>query len=369
MASLEASPHYIIYFDNVRVDEFVKSWTVNLSCNGNIGTAEIEFVYLAELAYTAASVKDIHNSESIMRMLGVIDNMTNVKIFVKNIFSQKYQLIFDGNIKGKSSSRSPRGSSLVFRAVDYMAWTNRTIAPIVIPYTQSTHPKLLKKVEKSKQMSEEEKRSMIANINQATGQTQDMVSGALEVVTALGGRGAREKMLDGITIDTATKVKTGASKFDDFTNKKVLSKLSLDDQQRIQELAVDHAVKQVEKQFGNNLNGLGELIQQKGYAEGNEKIQSILEGGVTKGEVKSLVKELMTVAQGGSGKSEVDKILGDVTENAAKNTKAANKNLDKANKNMEDMTNKLDEFTNTVNKAIKNLDKRTNQLETTMNRF
>lgn len=140
MASLEASPHYIIYFDNVRVDEFVKSWTVNLSCNGNIGTAEIEFVYLAELAYTAASVKDIHNSESIMRMLGVIDNMTNVKIFVKNIFSQKYQLIFDGNIKGKSSSRSPRGSSLVFRAVDYMAWTNRTIAPIVIPYTQSTHP-------------------------------------------------------------------------------------------------------------------------------------------------------------------------------------------------------------------------------------
>ena len=140
MASLEASPHYIIYFDNVRVDEFVKSWTVNLSCNGNIGTADIEFVYLPELAYTAASVEDINNSESIMRMLGVIDNMTNVKIFVKNIFSQKYQLIFDGNIKGKSSSRSPGGNSLVFRATDYMAWTNRTIAPIVIPYTQSTHP-------------------------------------------------------------------------------------------------------------------------------------------------------------------------------------------------------------------------------------
>lgn len=140
MASLEANPHYIIYFDNVRVDEFVKSWTVNLGCNGNIGTADIEFVYLPEIAYTAASVEDITNSQSIMRMLGVIDNMTNVKIFVKNIFSQKYQLIFDGNIKGKSSSRSPGGNSLTFRATDYMAWTNRTIAPIVIPYTQSTHP-------------------------------------------------------------------------------------------------------------------------------------------------------------------------------------------------------------------------------------
>lgn len=140
MASLEANPHYIIYFDNVRVDEFVKSWTVSLSCNGNIGTAEIEFVYLADLAYTAASVEDITDSESIMKMLGVIDNMTNVKIFVKNVFSQKYQLIFDGNIKGKSSSKSQGAKSLVFRATDYMAWTNRTIAPIVIPYTQSTHP-------------------------------------------------------------------------------------------------------------------------------------------------------------------------------------------------------------------------------------
>ena len=229
--------------------------------------------------------------------------------------------------------------------------------------------KLLKKVQKSKQMSEEEKESMISNINQATGQTQDMVSGALDVVTALGGSNAREKMLDSITIDTATKRKTGAKKFDDFTNEKVLSKLSLDDQKRIQELAVNQAVKQVEQKFGSNLNGLGDLVKSKGYAEGNEKIQSILEGGVSKGEVKSLVKELMTVAQGGSGKSEVDKILGDVTESTAKNTKAANKNLDKANKNMEDMTNKLDEFTNTVNKAIKNLDKRTNQLETTMNRY
>lgn len=140
MALLEANPHYIIYFDNVRVDEFVKSWTVDLSCNGNIGTAEIEFVYLADLAYTAASVEDITDSKSIMKMLGVIDNMTNVKIFVKNVFSQKYQLIFDGNIKGKSSSVAPNAKSLVFRATDYMAWTNRTVAPIVIPYTQSTHP-------------------------------------------------------------------------------------------------------------------------------------------------------------------------------------------------------------------------------------
>lgn len=140
MSTLEANQGYLIYFDNVRVDEFVKSWNVELNCNGNIGTANIEFIYLPQLAYTAAYVKDIEKSESIIKMLGVIDNMTNVKIFVKNIFSGKYQLVFDGNIKGKASSRSPQSNSLSFNAVDYTAWTNRTVAPMVIPYTQRTHP-------------------------------------------------------------------------------------------------------------------------------------------------------------------------------------------------------------------------------------
>lgn len=343
--------------------------------------------WIPPLGGTADSIKDfwtdtdsaLRNGYSSERKVSIADN--EYRDVFKDIASNSDKLNKEYKIDIKKEMENSKSAGKFKQGVDNFfdilisptRWdtffSGGEISNTGLAHDGTSVKKLLKKVEKSKQMSEEEKRSMIANINQATGQTQDMVSGALEVVTALGGRGAREKMLDGITIDTATKVKTGASKFDDFTNKKVLSKLSLDDQQRIQELAVDHAVKQVEKQFGNNLNGLGELIQQKGYAEGNEKIQSILEGGVTKGEVKSLVKELMTVAQGGSGKSEVDKILGDVTENAAKNTKAANKNLDKANKNMEDMTNKLDEFTNTVNKAIKNLDKRTNQLETTMNRF
>lgn len=343
--------------------------------------------WIPPLGGTADSIKDfwtdtdsaLRNGYSSERKVSIADN--EYRDVFKDIASNSDKLNKEYKIDIKKEMKNSKSAGKFKQGVDNFfdilisptRWdtffSGGEISNTGLAHDGTSVKKLLKKVEKSKQMSEEEKRSMIANINQATGQTQDMVSGALEVVTALGGRGAREKMLDGITIDTATKVKTGASKFDDFTNKKVLSKLSLDDQQRIQELAVDHAVKQVEKQFGNNLNGLGELIQQKGYAEGNEKIQSILEGGVTKGEVKSLVKELMTVAQGGSGKSEVDKILGDVTENAAKNTKAANKNLDKANKNMEDMTNKLDEFTNTVNKAIKNLDKRTNQLETTMNRF
>ena len=226
-----------------------------------------------------------------------------------------------------------------------------------------------KKTNKSKTMSDSEKEEMLSNLSQATGQTQDMVSGALDVVTALGGRDAREKMLDSISVDTATKVKTGAKSFDDFTNEKVLNRMSLSDQKRIQELAVNQAVKQIEKQFGNNLDGLGDLVKNKGLADGNAEIQSILEDGVSKSEVRRLVKELMTVSQGGSGESDLNQLLGESTKNAADNTKQANKNMDKANKNMEDMSDKIDSFSDLVNKVVKELDKRINQLETTMSRF
>lgn len=228
---------------------------------------------------------------------------------------------------------------------------------------------LLKKVNKSKTMTDEEKEAMINNINQATGQTQDLVASSLDVVTALGGRDAREKMLDTINVDTATQIKTGAKNFDDFTNEKVLSKLSLEDQKKIQELAVDQATKQIQSKYGNNLDSLASLVESKGYANGNEKVQKILEGGITKDEVKSLVKELMTATQGGSGESEVEQALGAITKDTAKNTKNANKNLEKVNNNMEEMSEKLETFTDTVNKAVKNLESRTNQLERTMNKY
>lgn len=140
MPILESNPHYIIYFDNIRVDEFVKDWNVQLSCGGAQASATINFIYLPELANKARENKDMATSDSIKNMLGAIDNMTNVKIFAKNVFSNKYQLVFDGSIKGKSSSRAATGSSLTFRAVDYTAWLQRTTAPLVISYNEATHP-------------------------------------------------------------------------------------------------------------------------------------------------------------------------------------------------------------------------------------
>lgn len=229
--------------------------------------------------------------------------------------------------------------------------------------------KLLKKVNKSKTMTDEEKENMINSINQATGQTQDLVSSSLDVVTALGGRSAREKMLDSITVDTATKIKTGANSFADFTDEKVLSKLSLEDQKRIQDLAVDQAVKQVNSTFGNDLESLKNLVQEKGYANNNTNIQKILEGGLDKSEVKGLVKEMMTASQGGAGESETSKILNTLSETSASNSESMSKNMSKANENMQDMSDKLDDFTETVKKAIKTLFNSTSELERKINKF
>lgn len=141
MANIQATSNYAIFFDNVRVDDLVKSWTVNLSCNGNIGTANIEFIYMEDIAKKAYDVKDIKKTQLILNMLGAIDAMTNVKIFMQNPFTKKFLLVFDGNIKTKHRNKSAQGqNSLAFTALDHMNWLNKTIAPIVIPYTASSHP-------------------------------------------------------------------------------------------------------------------------------------------------------------------------------------------------------------------------------------
>lgn len=141
MATVQSCNNYLIFFDDIRVDDLVKNWTVNLSCNGNIGTANIEFVYMEDIAKKAYDIKDIKRTKLILNMLGAIDSMTNVKIFVMNPFTKKFVMVFDGNITQKSRTKSSQGpNSLSFMASDHMNWLNRTIAPIVIPFTVNSHP-------------------------------------------------------------------------------------------------------------------------------------------------------------------------------------------------------------------------------------
>lgn len=247
---LEAFPGYAIYFDNVRVDQFVKDFTVNLSTDGTFGQANINMIYVPSLdkivheeakgnivtvkdqeskksevksqtvfkvnyrgTATAAlnvrsgpgtgnakigmtypggdivvseehhtndsekvwlkmkywlwrggtkegyvsgryvrrydkgpvpSTKPITGSSSegasnvgtgmSLKVEDGLENMTNVRIFIKNIFTEKYVQVFEGNIRSKSTSIQNNERSFSVQAYDYMNWLHRTTCPIAVPF-------------------------------------------------------------------------------------------------------------------------------------------------------------------------------------------------------------------------------------------
>ena len=47
--ALSGSPEYLVFFDNVRVDHLVKSYTTQLACDGSMGSASVEMVYVPGL--------------------------------------------------------------------------------------------------------------------------------------------------------------------------------------------------------------------------------------------------------------------------------------------------------------------------------
>lgn len=115
--SIEGIPGYLIYFDDVRVDQYVRSFSTNISCDGSMGTANLDMIYIPSF------YRDDKGNDG-------IENMTNLRIFIKNMFNDKYVMVFEGNIKGKSLTKSGSGFSLSFSAVDYMTWLNKVAVPI-----------------------------------------------------------------------------------------------------------------------------------------------------------------------------------------------------------------------------------------------
>ena len=63
-----------------------------------------------------------------------VEYMTNVRIFVKNIFNGKYVQIFGGNITSKSTTYTGSEKTLSFQCQDFMNWLTRTICPVAVPF-------------------------------------------------------------------------------------------------------------------------------------------------------------------------------------------------------------------------------------------
>ncbi len=113
--TLEGSSDYIIFFDDQHVQRFVTGFSVTMSANGSIGEAYIEMVY-------ADAFMDI-------------EYMTDVKIFVKNMFNGRYKMVFDGQLHGRQVSMSPTGRSITFIAYDFMYWLQRLPVPLLLGMT------------------------------------------------------------------------------------------------------------------------------------------------------------------------------------------------------------------------------------------
>ena len=121
---------YLVYFDDVLMNDYVLSYNTNIGVDVGIGRASVEMMY-------APSFNKIRVDDTVTNG---VDNGIQLKIFVSNPFSGKYNMVFDGIIKQKVLSRDSRGFQLTFSAVDYIYWMNKIIAPVSIPFNEAVSP-------------------------------------------------------------------------------------------------------------------------------------------------------------------------------------------------------------------------------------
>lgn len=114
---LEGFPNYIIFFDNQHIQRYVTTFSVSKALGGNPGEAVINMLY----------------TEAFMQ----IPYMTDVRIFVRNIFSSKYQLIFSGQLHGRQVSINGNDKQIIFTAYDHMFWLQRIPVPFLFGVEKS----------------------------------------------------------------------------------------------------------------------------------------------------------------------------------------------------------------------------------------
>ena len=121
---------YLIYFDNVLMNDYAISYNTSIGVNSGMGTASVELIYTPAFRSIAinGTVED------------GVENGTQMRIFVSNPFSGKYNMVFDGIIKQRILSRDSKGFRLTFSAVDYIYWMNKIIAPVSISFNEAVSP-------------------------------------------------------------------------------------------------------------------------------------------------------------------------------------------------------------------------------------
>lgn len=109
---------YIIYFDNVRVDPYILNWNTSLGLSAGEATGMIT----------------MFNSKSLMNWKSYL---TQVRVFMKNIFTSKYVMVFEGEITDRSWDDS-RGNSgkISYQFAGFFHWLNIPI-PLTVNNTDA----------------------------------------------------------------------------------------------------------------------------------------------------------------------------------------------------------------------------------------
>lgn len=122
--TIEANSGYLIFLDNVRIDKYVKNFATSIACDGSIGFANVDLIYAPSFNGIPGIGKGLEDG---------IPNMTNLYIFVKNVFNGEYIKIFEGNVVQKNFRKTHGNYSFSINAADYMNALNKIIVPLIIP--------------------------------------------------------------------------------------------------------------------------------------------------------------------------------------------------------------------------------------------
>lgn len=128
--TLYGSSDFAVFFDDTLMNDLVIDFTTSGYVNGMASSATVNCIY-SEALY---KIKNYDKSGNLKKEMHGIDYMTNVRIFIKNTVNNLYHMVFDGNLTGKSLTKSNDGNvSLSFAAEDYMHYLDKTVVPIAVP--------------------------------------------------------------------------------------------------------------------------------------------------------------------------------------------------------------------------------------------
>lgn len=128
---------FMIFFDGVRVDHLVRSFSTSHSVGGNIPSASITM----GVSFGKGMTKEEYDNDyklaraNIILMRKVFKEGTKVIIAVKNVVSQNYSFIFNGSIKGvtRGSSKSKRFIALTISALGSLEAADRLESILSLP--------------------------------------------------------------------------------------------------------------------------------------------------------------------------------------------------------------------------------------------